>query len=107
MNEEPVMEESANAPRSGSPRNAARDAPTNCASNGSERRFAAVERDVAVIGSNYATKEDLVKLESRVQDRLSRIENVMSTMENRLIRWYFGTSVALVALVFSIGKLLQ
>lgn len=102
MNEEPVMEESPNTSQSGSSRNAG----ANCASSGSERRFAAVERDVAVIGSNYATKEDLVKLESRVQDRLSRIENGMSAIENRLIRWYFGTSVALVALVFSIAKLI-
>jgi hypothetical protein len=44
--------------------------------------------------------------ESRVQDRLSRIENGMPGIENRLIRWYFGTSVALVALVFSIAKLI-
>ncbi|WP_338769993.1 hypothetical protein [Massilia sp. METH4] len=93
MNEETVMEESSSASYCGS-------------ANGTERRFAAVEREVAVIGSNYATKEDLVKLESRVQDRLSRIENTMSLIENRLIRWYFGTSVALVALVFSIGKLM-
>ena len=74
--------------------------------NGTERRLAAVERDVAVIGSNYATKEDLVKLESRVQDRLSRIENVMAGMENRLVRWFFGTSVGLAALAFSFGKYL-
>jgi hypothetical protein len=97
------MEEAGNVSQSNSPRNAS----SNCASNGSERRFAAVERDVAVIGSNYATKKDLVKLESRVQDGLSRIESGMSGIENRLIRWYFGTSVALVALVFSIGKLMQ
>jgi len=102
MNEEPVMEESPNATQSGAGRNAS----ANCASNGSERRFAAVERDVAVIGSNYATKEDIVKLEARVQDRLSRIESGMSAIENRLVRWYFGTSVALVALVFSIGRLM-
>lgn len=75
-------------------------------SNGRERRLPAVERDVAVIGSNYATKEDLVKLESRVQDRLSRIENGMGTMENRLIRWYFGTSVGLVGVAFAFGKYL-
>ena len=94
MNEETVMEENPSAPHCGG------------SAGGNERRFAAVERDVAVIGSNYATKEDLVKLESRVQDRLSRIENTMSLTENRLIRWYFGTSVGLVALVFSIGKLM-
>jgi len=105
MTQDPVMDDSANATQ-GSQSGAGRNASANCASNGSERRFAAVERDVAVIGSNYATKEDLVKLESRVQDRLSRIESGMAGIENRLVRWYFGTSVALVALVFSIGKLM-
>jgi hypothetical protein len=94
MNGETVMEESSN------------DAHRGAAPNGYERRLAAVERDVAVIGSNYATKEDLVKLESRVQDRFARVESMVSGVENRLIRWYFGTSVALVALVFSIGKLM-
>ena len=93
---EPVMEEAGNVSQSTVQRNAS----ANCTSNGSERRFAAVERDVAVIGSNYATKEDLVKFESRVQDRLSRIESGMAGIENRLVCWYFGTSVALVALVF-------
>ncbi|QGZ40856.1 hypothetical protein IP92_03851 [Pseudoduganella flava] len=74
--------------------------------NGNERRLAAVERDVAVIRSNYATKEDLVKLESKVQDRLSRLDNNLSEMENRLIRWFFATTVSLAAVAFSAGKFL-
>jgi len=102
MNEESVMEESTNVPAPGSGRSAS----AGCASSGTERRFAAVERDVAVIGSNYATKEDLAKLESRVQDRLSRIDNNLAEVQNRLIRWYFATSVGLTAVVFSAARFL-
>ncbi len=74
--------------------------------NGIERRLAAVERDVAVILSNYATKEDLVKLESKVQDRLSRLDNSLSEMKNRVIRWFFATTVSLAAVAFTAGKFL-
>lgn len=74
--------------------------------NGAERRLAAIERDVAVVVSNYATKEDLVKLESKVQDRLSRLDNNLSEMENRLIRWFFATTVSMAAIAFSAGKFL-
>lgn len=101
MNEESVMEES-----NVSPSGSGRGTSANCASSGTERRFAAVERDVAVIGSNYATKEDLAKLESRVQDRLSRIDNNLAEVQNRLIRWYFATSVGLTAVVFSAARFL-
>jgi hypothetical protein len=72
--------------------------------NGNERRLAAVERDVAVIRSNYATKEDLVKLESKVQDRLSRLDNNLSEMENRLVRWFFATSLTLAGAAFGAAR---
>jgi hypothetical protein len=72
--------------------------------NGNERRLAAVERDVAVIRSNYATREDVVRFESKVQDRLSSIASHVNEMENRLVRWIFGTFVALAAIAFTAGK---
>lgn len=78
--------------------------------NAIERRLAAVGCDVAVIRSNYATKEDLAKLESRVistmQDRLGRLDGTLAEVENRLIRWFFATSVSLATIAFTAGKFL-
>ncbi|UGQ46781.1 hypothetical protein [Massilia endophytica] len=53
-----------------------------------ERRLAALEKDVAIILSNYATREDLARLESK------------------LIRWFFATATALALAAFTAGKYL-
>jgi hypothetical protein len=74
--------------------------------NGTERRFAAIERDVAVFVSNYCTKEDLVRVELKVLDRFGRLDATMAEMESRMVRWFFATTVSLAAVAFTAGKFL-
>lgn len=50
-------------------------------------RLGAVEMDVAVIKSNYATREDIIHLEVK-----------MGQMENRMLRWFFATAITLAGL---------
>ncbi|MDR7051057.1 cob(I)alamin adenosyltransferase [Duganella sp. 3397] len=59
-------------------------------------RLSVVEADVAVIKSNYATKEDIAKLETKIVK-----------MENTLLKWFIGTAIALTAAVFAIARYLQ
>lgn len=60
-----------------------------------ERRLGSLETDVAVIRSNYATKEDLARLETR-----------MAAVEGRLIRWFFATATGLSMVAFAAGRYL-
>lgn len=63
--------------------------------NSVERRLGSLETDVAVIRSNYATKEDLARLETR-----------MTAVEGRLIRWFFATATGLSMVAFAAGRYL-
>lgn len=59
-----------------------------------ERRLATLEQNVAVIISNYATKEDIARLETQ-----------MARMETRLIKWVIGAMAA--SVVSAIGTALS
>lgn len=59
-----------------------------------ERRIGALETDVAIIRSNYATKEDLANVERR-------LEGQISALEARLIKWFVATAAAMSLVSFS------
>jgi len=55
-------------------------------------KWVASKEDVA------AVREDMAKMEGRLEGNIARLET-------RLIKWFVGTSIALVSIVFAIMKL--
>lgn len=77
-----------------------------------ERRFAALEQNVAVILSNYATKEDIAHVGTqivRMETQMARMETQMARMETRLVKWVIGAMaasiVSVIGTALSIAKL--
>jgi len=66
-----------------------------------ERRLATLEQNVAVILSNYATKEDIARLETQ----MARMETQMARMQTRLLKWVIGAMAA--SIVSVIGTALS
>lgn len=70
-----------------------------------ERRVATLEQNVAVVMSNYATKEDMARLETQIV----RMETQMARMETRLIKWVIGAMaasiVSVIGTALSVAKL--
>jgi len=69
-----------------------------------EHRFAAVERDIAIIKSNYATKEDIAK----VGIQIAQVETLVARMEAQLVKIMIGglTGIVIAALgaIASVAK---
>jgi hypothetical protein len=65
------------------------------------KRLTAVEIDVAVIKSNYATREDI----ARTHEAIAKLEVRMASMETRLLKWFFATAITLAGLSGSLAFL--
>ena len=72
---------------------------------GTERRFGAIERDVAVIVSNYCTKEDLIKVEMKMLDRFGRLDATLAELESRVVRWVFASVLSVAAMCFAASRI--
>jgi ABC-type metal ion transport system substrate-binding protein len=59
-------------------------------------RLTMLEVDVAVIKSNYATKEDIAKIKEDI-----------AKSEGTLLKWFIGTAVTMTSLAFAAAKFLH
>lgn len=70
-----------------------------------ERRLSAVEINLAVVKSNYATKEDIAKLHETIAAGDHSLELKMAQMETRLIKWFIATAITLAGVSGSLAFL--
>ncbi|MYN29890.1 hypothetical protein [Duganella levis] len=70
-----------------------------------ERRLSAVEINLAVVKSNYATKEDIAKLHETIIAGDHSLELKMAQMETRLIKWFIATAITLAGVSGSLAFL--
>lgn len=59
-------------------------------------RISAIELDIAVIRSNYATREDI-----------SKMREDLAKLEATLIKWFIATAVTIVSLAFAAAKFIH
>lgn len=64
-----------------------------------ERRLSAIECDVAVIKSNYATKEDIAKVGvqiANVETHVAQVETQVARMEAKLVLLMLGVLTGII-----------